>query len=149
VGDDADTTRIGAPRAGHGDPRRYGRDEGKLPSRSPPVAPVIETQRLIIHGTPDREVVRREIRRHLNEIRHCYDVALLRRAGLSGRVAVQFSIDPGGRVLTAAVAQSTMDDARLESCVTAAVRRWAFPAVPRGGLTVVTYPFAFAVAGTP
>ena len=43
--------------------------------------------------------------------------------------------------------ESTVADARLRSCVSEAVRRWAFPAVPNGGLTVVSYPFVFAPAG--
>ena len=41
---------------------------------------------------------------------------------------------------------STLDNLRVEKCVTDAVKRWPFPKPREGGIAIVSYPFNF-VAG--
>ncbi len=90
-------------------------------------------------GGLSRDEVRRTIRRHINEVRFCYEQGLQRRPDLEGRVAVSFVIAPSGAVQSSNVMQSTVNDGQVGSCVNEAVRRWTFPqsANPTG----VTYPF--------
>jgi TonB family protein len=99
------------------------------------------------HGVLDRELVRREIRKHIKEIEYCYEQQLVRAPTLSGRVAVRFVIAPTGTVAAAVIAESSLGNVRVESCVTGAVRRWQFPVAQQAGTTIVTYPFVFSPVG--
>jgi TonB family protein len=103
---------------------------------------------LAVRGTLDREIVRRTIRRHLNEVKYCYETQLVRRPSLAGRLSVQFAIAPSGQVATAVVQSSTLEDAAVESCVVQAVRRWDFPRPVGGGTVIVSYPFVLVPAGS-
>lgn len=97
-----------------------------------------------VRGGLSKEVIRREIRRHLAEIRHCYEQELTSRPDLEGRVAVKFMINADGVVQMANVMQSTLGNARAEGCIQSAVTRWTFPSGT--GLSVVSYPFMFTRA---
>jgi TonB family protein len=98
--------------------------------------------RLDVRGGLSREVVRRVVRRHANEVRFCYEQGLERRGDLAGRVAVTFVIAETGRVQSSTVGSSTLGSAEVEACVASAVRRWSFPETD-GGPVLVTYPFVF------
>jgi len=100
-----------------------------------------------VNGALDKEIIRRTVRRHLNEVKFCYEQALLTRPSLSGRIVVQFAIAPTGRVLTSVVQSSSLGVAAADSCVVNAVKRWEFPQPDHGGLAVVSYPFSFSPAG--
>ena len=130
-----------APAAG-----RYGTTVGELGTRTPR-GPDILTGIASVRGSLDKEIIRRTVRRHLNEVRYCYDNALAAHPALSGRLVVQFTIAPTGRVLAALLSSSTLGNAAVESCVVAAVRRWEFPEPQGGGLASVTYPFQLSPAG--
>jgi TonB family protein len=94
-----------------------------------------------VRGSLSREVIRRVIRRHINEVRFCYEQELTARPDLAGRVTVSFIIAATGAVQTASVASSTLSNARVEQCIVTAVRRWTFPAPDGGGIVGVNYPF--------
>ncbi len=121
--------------------------DGRLGPKTITAIPQIERGHLTTTGALDKEIVRRIIRTHLNEIRFCYEAELLRRPSLAGRVVLQFAIAPTGQVLSSVVQDSTLHLAPLESCMTQAARRWTFPQPARGGLTIVSYPFVLAPAG--
>jgi len=91
-------------------------------------------------------VIQREVRRHLNEVAHCYEQGLARRPDLAGRVAVLFQIGANGLVNNTAIADSSLGDLEVERCISQAVRRWSFPR-PEGGVVMVTYPFQLASSG--
>lgn len=118
--------------------------DGNVPSRIPALrghrdrVPPIPTPVTETFGALQPEQVRRVIRRHIAEVRFCYEQSLQSRPDLEGRVAIRFVIAPGGSVQMSAVAENSVD-ARVGSCVNDAVRRWTFPqaASPTG----VTYPF--------
>ena len=96
-------------------------------------------------GCLDKEVIRRVVRSHINEVRHCYNQGLVRDPNLEGRVAVQFRIDARGSVQSSFVGDSSIEDASVERCIANAVKRWRFPAAPgRMGSVIVTYPFVLA-----
>jgi TonB family protein len=95
----------------------------------------------LVIGTLDKEIIRRVVRRHKNELRFCYELGLQRHPELAGRVVTEFIIAGNGRVVGAAVQKSSLADPAVEECVAKAVRRWEFPAVAQ--LTTVYYPFVF------
>jgi TonB family protein len=92
----------------------------------------------------DKDIIRRVIRQHHNEIRHCYNQGLVRDPNLQGRVAVMFTIGPSGTVPRAAVSETTLGDRNVGNCVAGAVKRWKFPKPQTGGTAMVTYPFTFS-----
>lgn len=96
---------------------------------------------LRIRGGLSKEVIRRVVRRHHGEVRHCYEQGLQQRPDLAGRVLTQFVIAPTGQVVAATVQSSTLGHSETEMCIARAARRWSFPAVDDGGVTNVTYPF--------
>lgn len=90
-----------------------------------------------------RDQVGRVIHAHMNEIRYCYESAVLRAPELEGRMVVQFSIGAPGAVQTAGLGSSTVSDRRLHDCIVSRLKTWKFPK-PKGGVTVaVAYPFTF------
>lgn len=93
-------------------------------------------------GALSPEVIRRHIRQHTNAVRHCYEAELARRPDLSGRVAIRFVIGQDGTVVSAAVAESSVESPSVGQCVAGAIRRIGFPP-PGVGVVVVTYPFTF------
>jgi metallo-beta-lactamase class B len=109
----------------------------------------------IVEGDTTREIVGRIIRRHINEVKYCYEQELLRQPDLVGKIDVQFTVAVSGQVSAAAVQRSTIGNARVEGCTVAAVRRWQFPPPFNGGTAIITYPFVLTpehaitiVAGT-
>lgn len=124
----------------------YGRGAGGLRGRGSRV-PRIRTGNADVRGSLSREVIRRVIRRHINEVRFCYEQELNARPDLEGRVQVSFIISPTGAVQSATIGSSTINNARVEGCVAQAVRRWTFPAPDGGGVVGVNYPFVLSSQG--
>lgn len=114
----------------------------RAPGNAP--RPVILAPTPIVQGSMDRGLVRREVRRNINQIRFCYDQGLARDASLAGRITVEFTIGTTGVVTTASVLTSTMGDTQVEQCVVERVRRMRFPAPNGGGTVSVRYPFTFS-----
>ena len=124
----------------------YGSGAGGFHGRSAKV-PRIRSGQADVHGSLSKEVIRRVIGRHINEVRFCYEQELSSRPDLSGRVQVKFIISPSGAVQAANVESSTLGAARAEGCIAQAVRRWTFPAPDGGGIVIVSYPFVLEAAG--
>jgi len=106
--------------------------------------PVVRESVGVVRGALDRDVIRRVVRAHINEVRHCYNQGLVRDPNLRGRVAIQFSIGGLGTVLAASVQESSITDPEVGRCIAQAVRRWKFPRPEGGGAVLVTYPFALS-----
>jgi hypothetical protein len=120
----------------------YGHGVGGLGGRNAKV-PRLLMRDAEVRGSLSKEVIRRTIQRHANEVRFCYEQGLAQRPDLAGRVDLQFVIAPSGAVQAAEVASSTLQEARTEDCIRKAVRRFAFPAPDGGGVVIVRYPFVF------
>jgi TonB family protein len=97
-----------------------------------------------VTGSLDKDIIRRIVRAHLNEVRHCYNKGLTKDPGLAGTVTIGFTIDPSGNVSTASVKDDTVPDEDVGKCVAKAVKRWKFPKPLGGGMVVVRYPFTFS-----
>jgi TonB family protein len=132
--------------AGGGTGSGYGRGAGGFHGREARV-PFIRSGKADVRGSLSKEVIRRIIHRHINEVRFCYEQELNQRPDLQGRVSVKFIISPTGAVQTAALAASTISNGKVEQCVVEAVRRWTFPSPEGGGIVVVTYPFVLEQTG--
>ena len=88
-----------------------------------------------VTGDYSAEVIRRVVRRHVNEVRYCYEQGLMPRPDIAGRVRVAFIIWTSGAVIRSRVASSTLGYHPVENCIATAVRRWSFPA-PNGMVSV-------------
>ena len=133
--------------AGGGPESGYGRGAGSLGGRRSRVPTITVPHPPVVRGSLSREAIRRVIRRHINEVRFCYEQGLRQRPDLEGRVTVAFIISPSGSVQSSAVASSTIGNVRVEGCATRAVQRWNFPAPDGGGIVVVNYPFMLTQSG--
>jgi len=135
--------------AGTGSGNGYGDGVADLSGTLHPHVPVVRAGTADVHGALSAEVIRRTIRRHVNEVRFCYEQELGSRPDLAGRVTVSFIIGQSGAVQSSAMRDTTLNDARVESCIVQAVHRWTFPAPDGGGVVGVNYPFVLDSAGGP
>jgi TonB family protein len=131
---------------GRGPGLNYGRDKGTALTKRTRRVPTARVAKGEINGALDKDVIRRVVRSHINEVRHCYNAGLTRDPNLSGRVQVQFQIGATGRVSAAVPTANgtTLGDKAVERCVAQAVRRWKFPRASNGGTSMVSYPFVFS-----
>jgi TonB family protein len=132
---------------GGGNGSGYGRGAGGLGGRRAHAPDVIPGQ-ANVRGSLDKEIIRRIIRRHINEVKYCYEQELTKKPDLGGRISVQFTIAASGQVIASVLQQSSMGNARVENCTVQAVRRWEFPKPLGGGIVIVSYPFVLTPAGT-
>jgi len=131
---------------GPGDGPGYGAGVGRLATRKP-TGPSFIPGVSTVRGSLDKEIIRRIVRRHINEVRFCYDQALVTHPSLGGRLVVQFTIAPTGRVLASLLQSSTVGSPAVDGCVVQAVKRWEFPQPEGGGLVMVSYPFQLTPGG--
>jgi hypothetical protein len=103
--------------------------------------------RTTIMGSLSREEIARVIRRHLNQIKHCYEKELTKKPNLRGKVTAKFIIAGTGRVQKSKTFQSTLHHAPSESCINRIIKRMIFPQPRGGGIVMVKYPFMFSRAG--
>jgi hypothetical protein len=131
---------------GGGSGSGYGRGAGGLGGRRAH-APDVVPGTAQVRGSLDKEIIRRIIRRHINEVKFCYEKELQQHPDLYGRVIIQFTIAGTGGVVASVVQQSTMGNPTVEQCIAGAVRRWEFPKPQGGGVVIVSYPFVLKAAG--
>lgn len=91
-------------------------------------------------GVLDKDLIRRVVRAHIDEVRYCYNAGLEKDPDLAGKIVVGFEIGADGAVQSSEITESTLPDAEVGTCVAAAVKKWVFPK-PQGGSVAVAYPF--------
>ncbi|MEM9460119.1 MAG: AgmX/PglI C-terminal domain-containing protein [Myxococcota bacterium] len=127
----------------------YGRGRGAgFGSRARSI-PRVRQAKAKVDGAMDKDIVRRIVRAHINEIRYCYNQGLVRDPRLAGRVTIQFTIGTSGKVPIAVATQSTLSDRNVADCMAKAVRRWKFPRPRDGAQVTVTYPFVLSPGDRP
>lgn len=94
-------------------------------------------------GTIDREAIRRVILANKRAIKACYERALTRNRGLSGKLVLQWNIEERGRVTAAKVVSNQLDDT-VSSCIIQRLKTWKFPEPPADQIAQVQYPFVFS-----
>ena len=133
---------------GKGSGAGYGRGVGRLRGRRGR-APRVVSGHSQVRGALDKEIIRRIIRRHINEVKYCYQKELQAKPDLYGRIIIQFTISPTGQVVMAVVQKSTLNNRNVETCVAKAFRRWLFPKPKGGGIVIVSHPMVLRSAGNP
>jgi hypothetical protein len=98
-----------------------------------------------VSGGDLRDSIRAVVKRDNGAIRACYENALLKQPGLTGKVTVKFVIAGSGAVSAGTIESSTLRNAAVEQCVQGRVMKWVFPA-HSGGPLAVAYPFVFNTA---
>jgi len=131
---------------GGGNGSGYGRGAGGLGGKRAKAPDVIPGQ-ANVRGSLDGEIIRRIIRRHVNEVKYCYEQELVKKPDLGGRIMVQFTIAASGQVIASVLQNSTVGNAHVENCTVLAVRRWEFPKPRGGGIVIVSYPFVLTPTG--
>ena len=97
----------------------------------------------IILGALDRSLIDEVIKRHMNQIRYCYQRELTKNPSLAGKIVVKFVIAKDGTVSSASKKNSSMNNAGVEQCVVGRFMRMQFPEPKGGGIVIVSYPFTF------
>ncbi|MFT3710774.1 MAG: AgmX/PglI C-terminal domain-containing protein [Archangium sp.] len=95
----------------------------------------------------DKELIRKVITSHRDQIRFCYEQALQTSPSLAGKVGVSFLVATGGSVPSAKVESSTVKDGSVGDCLVSRIRTWVFPVGKGAGGYRVTYPFVFKPSG--
>lgn len=102
-------------------------------------APRIRESKATVKGALDKDIVRRIVRAHFNEVRYCYNIGLVKDDALSGKVTIDSTIAATGKVSEAKVDTTTLSDKGVGSCIAKAFKRWEFP--PSSGVVEVEYLF--------
>lgn len=106
--------------------------------------PTLVTAGAISQGRSRAEIMR-VVNQYLVALRHAYNQRLREKPGLRGKITVKFAIDEFGKVLFAALIESTIGDRALEQRVIAKIKHWRFERIDRpGDVTEVIYPFVFS-----
>ncbi len=98
----------------------------------------------IILGALDKSLIDAVIKRHMNQIRYCYQRELTKNPSLGGKIVVKFVIAKDGSVSSASTKSSTMGSPAVESCINGRFLRFQFPEPKGGGIVIVSYPFIFS-----
>jgi len=97
----------------------------------------------IILGALDKSLIDAVIKKHMNQIRYCYQRELPKNPTLGGKVTVKFVISKTGSVSKASTKTSTMSNKAVEGCINSRFMRFQFPEPKGGGIVIVSYPFIF------
>jgi len=95
-----------------------------------------------IEGGMSREMVKRVIDQHLDEITYCYETALMSNPSILGRMVFEWKILKNGRVGEIRIVASSVNSNQIHGCIKSAIKSWQFPK-PVGTEVVVSYPFVF------
>lgn len=81
-----------------------------------------------LSGPLQDELVRRYARRHVNELRTCYEQALDQGPQFAGALPLRVIISAAGSVVSVQSEVGSIRDPGMRDCVAAAVAHWQFPA---------------------
>jgi hypothetical protein len=95
-----------------------------------------------IEGGMSREMVKRVIDQHLEEITVCYETALMTNPSILGRIVFEWKILMDGRVGEIRIVASSINSHEIHDCIKSAIKSWQFPK-PVGTEVIVSYPFVF------
>lgn len=101
----------------------------------------------IILGALDKSIIDRIVKKHLPQIRYCYQKELNKNPKLFGKMVVKFVIAKDGSVSSSSTKSSTLKSPIVENCVHSRFMRMRFPQPKGGGIVIVSYPFVFNSQG--
>jgi TonB family protein len=109
------------------------------------VSGVVKSEAPAVDGALDPALVSKEVRARIGAVKACYERALKRNPSLSGKIKVRWTITAAGTVSGVDIADDSMGDSEVSSCIKQLVARWRFPA-PSGGSVEVEFPFVFTAS---
>jgi hypothetical protein len=104
--------------------------------------PRVKPRTPVTTGDIDKQLIRRIVRTHINEVRSCYNAGLVSNPNLQGRVEVNFVIMGNGKVSSSVVSANGLGNRSVAQCIAKAVKRWHFPRRGSAGTVTVKYPFS-------
>jgi len=143
----------GAKDAGFGPPPESNAPSGIVPLTYPPNTATTRTISVFIGATTGSgsippDVIQRILRQALGHLRQCKATALERKPQLMGRFEVRFNINRNGSTIDVSIAESTLSDSKLQSCVNSGMRRLVFPK-PAAGSGQISFPLEFQLRSRP
>jgi len=103
-------------------------------------------QTVHIRGGMSREAVKKVIDQHMDEITHCYEIALITNPSIMGKIVFEWKILVSGRVGAIKIKSSSIKSSEIHSCIKESIKSWQFPK-PTGTDVIVSYPFIFDIVG--
>ncbi len=94
-------------------------------------------------GDFDQSQVTRKIKGAKSALKRCYENSLKSNPTLSGKVVVEFTIEPRGNVGKSRAVENSTGDSGFASCITSVVKRLRWSPGPDGGAVTYEYPFVF------
>ena len=95
-------------------------------------------------GGRSRASIQRGVMQNINSINYAYNVRKREKPDLAGKITVKFSIDEFGKVISAQLVESTINDSEIENTVVTRVKSWVFEKIDKtGDVSEFTYPFVF------
>jgi hypothetical protein len=95
---------------------------------------------------PDKEIIRRVIRRNIDAVRICYEDELQRGSRIGARLWYSIAIGSDGEVTRSKAVRASVANDTLIDCVGRTLCDLKFPRLRGGGTVVVTYPFVLTPA---
>jgi hypothetical protein len=102
------------------------------------------SKEIVMVGNIDKALIDEVVKRHLSQIRYCYQRELVHNPALGGKIVVKFTIGSDGLVTSAAPRTSSLGNSAVEQCIAGRFLRMSFPAPMGGGMAIVSYPFLFS-----
>ena len=93
-------------------------------------------------GGCDKGNVAKNVRRRAAALRACYEMQLMSKPNLKGKLTVQWTIDTEGRVKGVKVVSDKIKNANVSDCVLRTIRRVRFKK-PEAGICIIQWPFVF------
>ncbi len=131
----------GGPKGGYGGLAKKG--GGKVKG----VVTQTPTSNVGVQGSLDRAQIAAVVNKHIQEIRHCYEKNLINDPSLSGKIQVEWTINPDGTVAGVKTKFSSMKGGDVTGCIAGRIRTWQFPRPKGNGYVIVNYPFMFDSVG--
>lgn len=107
----------------------------------PRIQPKVRLPKVVVEGGLSEDVVRRILRRHINEARHCYDQALKEESNAAGQLRASIFVDESGKPQVTSIDHESDGTRLLDRCMQRMALRLWFP--ERSVETMITVDFRF------
>jgi hypothetical protein len=97
-------------------------------------------------GGLDRDVIKRTIDRHAEQVRGCYERRLREEPELCGEVRLRWLISATGLPVDITADVNSTGDRELERCIVERVKSWVFAKPFGAGRVAVTFPYVFVTS---
>jgi Ca-activated chloride channel family protein len=88
--------------------------------------PQVRQGKATVTGSLDRDIIRRIVRAHINEVRDCYEQALAKDPNVAGRMVLKITVNAAGKVGTAEITEDQLGH-EAGKCIIEAAEKWTFP----------------------